>query len=57
MTTKLHDYDVAIHLRTPEEMSAYLEAAIEESDGDTAFIAMVFEDIARANGISEAYWK
>lgn len=40
MTTKLHDYDVAEHLRTPEEMAAYLDAAIEESDGDAAFIAM-----------------
>ena len=27
-------YDVAEHLRTPEEMAAYLEASIEEADGD-----------------------
>lgn len=40
MTTKLHDYDVAKRLRTREEMAAYLEAAIEESEGDAAFIAM-----------------
>lgn len=40
MTTKLYNYDVAKHLRTPDEMAAYLEAAIEESDGDAAFIAM-----------------
>jgi DNA-binding phage protein len=32
-------YDVAEHLRTPEEMAAYLEACIEEADGDAAFIA------------------
>lgn len=53
MTTKLHDYDVAKHLRTPEEMAAYLEAAIEESDGDAAFIAMALGDIARAKGMAE----
>jgi DNA-binding phage protein len=27
-------YDVAEHLRTPEEMAAYLEACIEEADGE-----------------------
>ncbi|MDO8907261.1 MAG: putative addiction module antidote protein [Pseudohongiella sp.] len=53
MTTKLHDYDVAKHLRTREEMAAYLEAAIEESDGDAAFIAMALGDIARAKGMAE----
>lgn len=26
-------YDVAEHLRTPEEMAAYLEACFEEADG------------------------
>jgi len=31
-------YDVAEHLRTREEMAAYLEASIEESDGDAAFV-------------------
>ena len=45
-------YDVAEHLRTPEEMAAYLEAAIEEADGDTAFIAKALGDIARAKGMS-----
>jgi len=53
MTTKLLDYDVADHLRTPEEMAAYLQAAIEESDGDASFIAMALGDIARAKGMSE----
>ena len=27
-------YDVAEHLRTPEEMAAYFEACLEEADGD-----------------------
>ena len=53
MAVKLRNYDVAMHLRTPEEMAAYLEAAIEESDGDAAFIAMALGDIARARGMAE----
>ena len=46
-------YDVAEHLRTPEEMAAYLEASMEESDGDAAFIAKALGDIARAKGMSQ----
>jgi probable addiction module antidote protein len=53
MTTKLYEYDVAKHLRTSEEMAAYLEAAIEESDGDAGFIAKALGDIARAKGMAE----
>jgi probable addiction module antidote protein len=45
-------YDVAEHLRTPEEMAAYLEACLEEADGDTAFIVKALGDIARARGMS-----
>ena len=41
-------YDVAEHLRTPEEMAAYLEAAIDEARGDAAVIAKALGDIARA---------
>ena len=37
--TKTTRYDVAEHLRTPEEMAAYLEACLEESGGDAAFVA------------------
>ena len=39
MKTTTTLYDVAEHLRTPEDMAAYLEACIEEADGDAAFIA------------------
>lgn len=46
-------YDVAEHLRTPKEMAAYLEACIEEADGDAAFIAKALGDIARARGMSQ----
>lgn len=46
-------YDVAQHLRTPEEMAAYLEACFEEADGDAAFIAKALGDIARAKGMTQ----
>jgi len=46
-------YDVVEHLRTPEEMAAYLEACLEEANGDAAFIAKALGDIARAKGMSQ----
>ena len=46
-------YDVAEHLRTPEEMAAYLEACLEEANGEAAFIAKALGDIARAKGMAE----
>src|ERR1044071_6850640 len=46
-------YDVAEHLRTPEEMAAYLEACLEEARGDAAFIAKALGDIARAKGMAQ----
>jgi probable addiction module antidote protein len=49
-TTK---YDVAEHLRTTKEMAAYLEACMEEANGDAAFIAKALGDIARAKGMSQ----
>ena len=51
--TTTSPYDVAEHLRTPEEMASYLEACIEEADGDAAFIAKALGDIARAKGMSQ----
>jgi probable addiction module antidote protein len=46
-------YDIAEHLRTPDEMAAYLEACLEEADGDAAFIAKALGDIARAKGMTQ----
>jgi len=46
-------YDVAEHLRTTEEMAAYLDACIEEANGDATFIAKALGDIARARGMSQ----
>ena len=46
-------YDVAEHLRTPEEMAAYLDACLEEANGDAAFVAKAIGDIARAKGMTQ----
>jgi probable addiction module antidote protein len=51
--TKTPKYDLAEHLRTPEEMAAYLEACFEEANGDAAFIAKALGDIARAKGMTQ----
>ena len=53
MEIKTLPYDVAETLRTPDEMAAYLEACIEEADGDAAFIAKALGDIARAQGMTK----
>lgn len=53
--TRLHTtpFDVAEHLRTPEEMAAYLQATIDEAGNDAAFIARALGDIARARGMTQ----
>ncbi len=51
--TKISKYDVAEHLRTPEEMAAYFEACLEEANADAAFIAKALGDIARAKGMTQ----
>jgi probable addiction module antidote protein len=45
-------YDVAEHLRTPEEMAAYLDAWLEEAPDDVSGIARALGDIARAKGMT-----
>lgn len=53
MKTSFSKFDVAEHLKTPEEMALYLDACFEESDGDAAFIAKALGDIARAQGMTQ----
>ena len=50
---KTSRYDVAEHLRTPEEMAAYLEACMEAAHGDATFVAKALGDIARAKGMAQ----
>lgn len=49
---KTSPYDVAEHLRTPQEMAAYLDAWLEEAPDDVSGIARALGDIARAKGMS-----
>ena len=49
---KTSPYDVAEHLRTPEEMAAYLDVWLEEAPDDVSGIARALGDIARAKGMS-----
>ena len=51
--TKISAYDVAEHLRTPDEMAAYLDAWLEEAPDDVAGIARALGDIARAKGMAQ----
>jgi len=51
--TKTTSYDVAEHLRTPEEMAAYLDAWFEEAPDDAVGIARALGDIARAKGMTQ----
>ncbi len=51
--TRTTSYDVAEHLRTPEEMAAYLDAWLEEAPDDPSGIARALGDIARAKGMSQ----
>ncbi len=46
-------WDSAEYLKTEEDMALYLEAMIEESNGDPASIAVALGNIARAKGMSE----
>lgn len=46
-------YDVAEHLRTPEEMAAYLDAWLEEAPDEVGGLARALGDIARAKGMTQ----
>ncbi len=53
MGTKTVPYDVSEFLETSEGMATYLEACIQESGRDAAFIAKALGDRARAKGMSQ----
>jgi probable addiction module antidote protein len=50
--TETRPWDAAEHLETEEDMSAYLEMALEE--GDPALVTAALGDIARAKGMALA---
>lgn len=52
MNIKTMPWDAADHLRTEQDIVAYLEAAFEE--GDSRLIAAALGDVARFRGMSRA---
>jgi probable addiction module antidote protein len=50
-TIKTHPWDVVEHLETEEDITAYLEAVLD--DGDPALVSAALGDIARARGMTE----
>lgn len=53
MTIKLRKWDSAEHLKTEQDMQDYLQACVEESNNDAAFIAKALGNIARAKGMAQ----
>ena len=51
--SKTMPYDVAEHLRSPEDMAAYLDAWLQEAPDDLAGIAEALGNIARAKGMTQ----
>ena len=52
-TLKLRKWDSAQHIKTDEDMAAYLEACLQEAGDDAAFIAKALGNIARAKGMTQ----
>jgi probable addiction module antidote protein len=46
-------WDSAEHLKTDEDIAAYLDAVLEEAGDDTAFIAKAIGTVARARGMTQ----
>jgi len=51
--TKLRKWNSAEHLKTDEDMAAYLEACFAEAGNDPAFISKVLGTIAKASGMNQ----
>ncbi len=51
--TKTRPYDAAAYLKTEEDCAMYLQAAIDEADGDPSIIVAALGDIARARGMMQ----
>ena len=50
---KLRKWNSAEHLKTDEDMAAYLEACLAEAGDDSTFISKVLGTIAKANGMGQ----
>ena len=50
---KTTHWNVQDGLQTPEDCAAFIEAAIDEADGDTVFIAIALGEVARSRGMAQ----
>lgn len=50
---KTTPWDSAEHLKTDEDMVAYIDACLEEAGDDAAFIAHALGVVARAKGMTQ----
>lgn len=53
MAEKFTRWDAADYLETEKDMALYLDAVIEESQGDPRMITVALGDIARAKGMAQ----
>ena len=53
MTETFTKWDSAAHLKTEEDMIAYMDACLEEAGDNPAFIAKALGTIARARGMAQ----
>lgn len=53
MTEKLIPFDPARYLRTPQEITAYLEAVFEDYGHDYRTVVKALGDVARAQGMQK----
>ena len=52
-TVKTAPWDAADLLDSPEAIAAYLDAAVEEAQGDPGFLLVALDTVARAGNFSE----
>lgn len=50
---ELSRFDAAEHLKTPEDIAAYLDAALEEAGDDPGFFTHALGVVARAQNMSQ----
>lgn len=53
MKEEFKPFDAAEYLETPEDMPGYLDACLEEDNGDGVLIRKALGNIARAYGMSQ----
>lgn len=51
--TRTRPYDAGAYLKTEKDCALYLQAAIDEAEGDPAIIVAALGDIARARGMMQ----